>query len=146
MCGIAGILDYEERPLRSDLEPMVELQRHRGPDAAGWLVDGPLAMGMRRLSIIDLAGGDQPVYNEDRSLAAIFNGEIYNYVELRQQLAARGHRLATRGDTEVLLHLYEESGADMVPSLNGMFAFALWDRRSQALFLARDRMGVKPLY
>src|SRR5947209_9831841 len=125
---------------------MVESQRHCGPDAAGWRVDGPLAMGMRRLSIIDVAGGDQPIYNEDRSLATVFNGEIYNYVELREQLAARGHRFGTRSDTEVLLHLYEESGPEMVADLNGMFAFALWDRTRRTLFLARDRMGVKALY
>lgn len=125
---------------------MVELQRHRGPDGDGFLVDGPLAFGMRRLSIIDLAGGDQPIFSEDRSLAVVFNGEIYNYIELRKDLLARGHCFSTRSDTEVLVHLYEEYGCDMLAKLNGMFAFAIWDRKAQNLLLVRDRMGVKPLY
>jgi len=125
---------------------MVDIQSHRGPDADGFLVDGPVAMGMRRLSIIDLAGGDQPIFNEDRSLAVVMNGELFNYVELREWLHQRGHRFSTKSDTEVLLHLYEEHGPALLPKLNGMFAFALWDSRSRSLLLARDRMGVKPLY
>ena len=146
MCGIAGILDFERRPSREDVAPMVEILRHRGPDADGFLLDGPLAMGMRRLSIIDLTRGDQPIFNEDRSVGVVFNGEIYNYLELRKQLAGNGHRLATDGDTEVLVHLYEDSGPAFLSRLNGMFGFALWDVKRRALMLVRDRMGVKPLY
>ncbi len=146
MCGIAGILDFDRHPSAADVAPMVSILRHRGPDADGFLVDGPVAMGMRRLSIIDLARGDQPIYNEDRSVGVVFNGEIYNYLELRESLLARGHRLTTNGDTETLVHLYEDSGPAFLSRLNGMFAFALWDSKRKVLLLARDRMGVKPLY
>ena len=146
MCGIAGIFDPIRRPLAYELHPMVAIQRHRGPDADGILVDGPVAMGMRRLSIIDLAGGDQPIFNEDRSVAVVFNGEIYNYIELRQFLERSGHRFQTHSDTEVLVHLYEDHGPALFSYLNGMFGIALWDARRKALLLGRDRMGVKPLY
>jgi asparagine synthase (glutamine-hydrolysing) len=146
MCGIAGIIDFARWPRHEELDSMVRIQRHRGPDGEGMLVDGPLAMGMRRLSIIDLAGGDQPIFNEDGSIAVVFNGEIYNYIELRQELIAKGHRFATHSDTETLVHLYEEYGPDMLPKLNGMFGFALWDSKAQKVLIARDRMGVKPLY
>ncbi|MBZ5676152.1 MAG: asparagine synthase (glutamine-hydrolyzing) [Acidobacteriia bacterium] len=146
MCGIAGIFDANRHPRLSDLQPMVDIIRHRGPDAEGLMESGPLAMGMRRLSIIDLAGGDQPIYNEDKSIAVVFNGEIYNYLELREDLQKRGHRFATNSDTEVLVHLYEEEGPNFLARLNGMFAFALWDSRERKLLIARDRMGVKPLY
>ncbi len=125
---------------------MVEIQRHRGPDGDGMLIDGPMAMGMRRLSIIDLAGGDQPIFNEDGTIAVVFNGEIYNYIELRQELIQKGYRFATNSDTETLVHLYEEYGPEMLPKLNGMFGFAIWDARRRRLLVARDRMGVKPLY
>src|SRR4030095_4324331 len=136
----------DTRLASAEVAPMVSRLRHRGPDADGFLVDGPLAMGSRRLSIIDLEHGDQPIYNEDRTVGVVFHGEIYNYLELRKDLLARRHRLATDGDTEVLVHLYEDHGPDFLHRLNGMFAFALWDAKRQSLLLARDRMGVKPLY
>lgn len=146
MCGIAGIFDAERSPQWADLSPMLTVQKHRGPDASGYLVDGACAIGMRRLSIIDVSGGDQPIYNEDGSIGIVFNGEIFNYIELRADLIERGHRFQTRSDTETLVHLYEEYGAGMLPRLNGMFAFAIWDAPRKRLFLARDRMGIKPLY
>src|SRR2546423_6003051 len=120
--------------------------RHRGPDDAGVHVEGGIGFGMRRLSIIDLAGGTQPICNEDRSKVIVFNGEICNYRELRRGLVARGHRFTTQGDTETILHLYEEEGPECVQRLRGMFAFAIWDASAQRLFLARDRFGIKPLY
>ncbi len=146
MCGIAGIYDSERYPRPVELASMVAIQQHRGPDADGSFVSGCIALGMRRLAIIDLAGGDQPIFNEDGTIAIVFNGEIYNYREIREELLKRGHRFRSSGDTEVLVHLYEEKGTEMLPLLNGMFAFALWDDRRRRLLLARDRMGVKPLY
>ncbi len=125
---------------------MCEALRHRGPDDEGVYVHGPVGLGMRRLSIIDLAGGRQPIFNEDRSKVIVFNGEIYNYRELRRGLAARGHTFTTEGDTEVILHLYEEVGPECVQQLRGMFAFAIWDSTARRLLLARDRFGIKPLY
>jgi asparagine synthase (glutamine-hydrolysing) len=119
---------------------------HRGPDGEGIFTDGPVALGHRRLSIIDLVTGDQPIFNEDRTVAIVFNGEIYNYKELRAELQARGHRLSTSSDTEVIVHLYEDFGDDCVLHLNGMFAFALWDQTKRRLLLARDRLGERPLY
>src|SRR3989449_2986168 len=148
MCGIAGIAHRDpRRPVRAQsIREMCAALEPRGPDDEGLHVSGGVGLGMRRLSIIDLAGGQQPIFNEDRSMVIVFNGEIYNYRELRRDLATRGHQLRTQGDTETVLHLYEEEGARCVDRLRGMFAFAIWDGRKEALFLARDRFGVKPLY
>ena len=124
---------------------MCALLEHRGPDARGIHREGNAALGIQRLRVIDLDTGDQPVYNEDRSVVVVLNGEIYNYQELRGELSRRGHTLTTKGDTEVIAHLYEDHGADCVRMLHGMFAFALWDARRQQLLIARDRVGKKPL-
>ncbi|HJT32850.1 MAG TPA: asparagine synthase (glutamine-hydrolyzing) [Pirellulales bacterium] len=148
MCGIAGILYREAiRPIdRCVLKSMADAIMHRGPDAEGfWCAQG-VGLAHRRLSIIDLSGGDQPMGNEDDSVQVVFNGEIYNYPELRHELIEHGHVLRTASDTEVLVHLYEEHGEDLVERLRGMFAFALWDTRRRQLLLARDRVGIKPLY
>ena len=125
---------------------MSAAQIHRGPDGAGEYFSEHIALGMRRLSIIDRETGWQPLYNADKSLVLIINGEIYNYVELREQLKKRGRRFQTETDGEVILHLYEENPADFINHLRGMFAFALWDEKRGRLILARDRMGEKPLY
>jgi asparagine synthase (glutamine-hydrolysing) len=126
---------------------MTGLLHHRGPDAEGFWEGQGVSLGMRRLAIIDLATGEQPVFNEDRSIAVVFNGESYNYIELRTELQRAGHRFSTdHSDTEVIVHLYEEHGLDFLHHLNGMFAIALWDQKSRALVLARDRLGIKPLY
>src|SRR5438874_4192384 len=148
MCGIAGVLyaDSDRRPDQSVLEAMGRAIAHRGPDADGFWVEPGVGLVHRRLSIIDLAGGDQPIGNEDGSVQVVFNGEIYNYQGLRAGLEARGHRFRTNSDTEVLVHQYEEEGERLVERLRGMFAFALWDRASRRLLLARDRLGIKPLY
>lgn len=146
MCGIAGIFDSVDPPSWREIKSMVQIQRHRGPDDVGFLVERQVALGMARLSIIDLPGGKQPITNEDGSIVVVLNGEIYNFIELRNWLLSRGHRFSTKSDTEVLTHLYEEHGTEMLSKLNGMFAFAIWDRRKRAVFIARDRMGVKPLY
>jgi len=146
MCGIAGVLDLGAGPRCLDaVDPMTECLHHRGPDEGGTYRGDGIALGMRRLAIIDVAGSQQPLANADESLWLVFNGEIYNYVELRAELAPR-HALRTEGDTEVLLHLYEEHGPDFVTRLRGMFAFALWDARRRTLLLGRDRFGKKPLY
>jgi len=147
MCGIYGLLQLDgARAERDALRPMAALTIHRGPDDEGVHCDGPLAFGMRRLSIIDVGGGHQPLTNEDGTLWLIANGEIYNYRELRAQLEADGHRFRTSSDCETILHLYEAHGDDCVEHLNGMFAFALWDAPKQRLLVARDRLGIKPLY
>ena len=148
MCGIAGILQFE-RDYRADpaaLRAMCQIMAHRGPDDDGFYTDGPAGIGMRRLSIVDLATGHQPISNEDGSLTIVFNGEIYNHASLREQLVARGHSYRTHSDTETIVHLYEEYGRDCVQHLRGMFAFAIWDRNKKTLFIARDRLGIKPLY
>src|SRR6185503_12799318 len=148
MCGIAGYFALAERPLapRAVLERMVEAVRHRGPDEGGVHIEPRVALGHRRLSIIDLAGGRQPLATADGSLWVTFNGEIFNYVELREALIARGHAFRTRSDTETILHAYAEHGPACAASFNGDFAYALWDRARRRLVLARDRMGVRPLY
>jgi asparagine synthase (glutamine-hydrolysing) len=148
MCGIAGVLFADpSRPSEPALlKGMGDAIAHRGPDAEGFWSEPGVGLVHRRLSIIDLAGGDQPIANEDNSLQVVFNGEIYNFQELRAGLEAKGHRFRTRSDTEVLVHLYEEDGPDLVQRLRGMFAFALWDRPKRRLLLARDRLGIKPLY
>src|SRR2546428_78708 len=151
MCGITGWANLDSRTSSPDgakelLHAMCERMVHRGPDSEGLMVANGVALGMRRLAIIDLVTGEQPTYNEDQSVAVILNGEIYNYRELRQDLEKRGHSFRSASDTEVLPHLYEEYGKEMVKHLNGMFAFALWDAKRRRLFLARDRFGEKPLY
>ena len=148
MCGIAGIhLDTREAtPDAAVLARMVAAIRHRGPDGDGYHVEPGLGLGHARLSIIDLAGGAQPVHNEDRTVWISYNGEVFNYLELREMLERRGHRFYTRTDTEVIVHLYEELGDDFVQQLNGQFAFALWDRPRRRLLLVRDRAGILPLY
>ena len=149
MCGIAGFIDQgdftgDERS--AILTRMCEVIIHRGPDDQGFMVDGPVALGMRRLSIIDLAGGHQPISGEDGSVTIVYNGETYNFRELKEQLEARGHVFKTNSDTEAIVHCYEEFGESCVKHLRGMFAFAIWDNKAKALFLARDRAGKKPLY
>jgi asparagine synthase (glutamine-hydrolysing) len=148
MCGIAGIFEFgrDARASAAVLREMCGAITHRGPDDEGFYTDAALGIGMRRLSIVDVAGGHQPISNEDGSLWIIFNGEIYNHLELRKQLLARGHRYRTHSDTETVIHLFEEYGADSVEHLRGMFAFAIWNRNTRTLFIARDRLGIKPLY
>lgn len=144
MCGIAGVVGHQPDP--EVLERMAAAIEHRGPDSYGTLLDEQAGFAFRRLSIIDVSGGDQPIFNEDESAAIILNGEIYNYRELRESLIERGHRFRTRSDVEAVLHLWEEKGSSCLTDLRGMFALAIWNRRDQSLFLARDRVGKKPLY
>jgi asparagine synthase (glutamine-hydrolysing) len=148
MCGICGIFNYTTaRPAEAGvLGAMNDALVHRGPDEAGCLLDGEVGVAMRRLSIIDLAGGTQPIWNEDRTIAVVNNGEIYNFRELTTELTAAGHRFRTRSDTEVIVHAYEEWGLDAPTHLRGMFAFAVWDGRRRRLVVARDRLGIKPLF
>lgn len=148
MCGIAGCLDvHGDAPAqREDLLAAIAAVHHRGPDSKGLLVDGAAGLAHARLAIIDLAGGQQPIHNEDNTVWVVFNGEIFNYVELRAELEQRGHRFYTASDTEVIVHSYEEHAEHFVDCLNGQFAIALWDSRKQKLVLARDRVGIRPLY
>src|SRR6266566_1963877 len=147
MCGICGIVSLAGEAVDpAVVEAMNETLVHRGPDSAGTFAEGAAAIAARRLSIIDLEGGDQPIGNEDGRIRVIQNGEIYNHAELRERLERAGHTFHTRCDTEVLVHLYEERGVSFVEELRGMFAIALWDRLEQRLVLARDRFGIKPLY
>jgi asparagine synthase (glutamine-hydrolysing) len=148
MCGIIGTLNLtKDHPIEvSTLKRMLATIRHRGPDEFGIYTDVQVGLGSARLSIIDLSTGSQPITNEDETLWIVFNGEIFNYVELRPELEARGHHFRTTSDTEVIVHLYEELGPDCLQHLNGQFAIAIWDKRRQELFLARDRLGIRPLY
>ncbi|GAP13446.1 asparagine synthase [Longilinea arvoryzae] len=148
MCGITGIINLNEpEPIREEtLRGMLGMLRHRGPDEFGIYRSPWAGLGSARLSILDLSGGQQPISNEDGSLWIVYNGEVFNYVELRPRLEALGHRFTTHTDTEVILHLYEEYGPDCLSQLNGQFALAIWDERERSLFLARDRMGIRPLY
>src|SRR5438876_1731245 len=148
MCGIAGEMKFgqDARAESGTVRRMCAAMTHRGPDDEGIYTDGPTAIGMRRLSIIDVSGGHQPISNENGTIWIVFNGEIYNHAELRRGLEQRGHRYRTNSDTESIVHLYEEYGRDCVQHLRGMFAFAIWDRRLRRLFIARDRLGIKPLY
>ena len=146
MCGIAGIALRQGRAEAAQVRAMCAQMRHRGPDDEGYHLDGACGLGMRRLSIIDLNTGHQPIANEDETLWVVFNGEIYNYPELRSDLESRGHKFRTHSDTEILVHLYEQEGPAGVLRLRGMFAYAIWDATRRRLFLARDRFGKKPLY
>ena len=147
MCGIAGVFGRNGAPVSAELvERMSTRLAHRGPDGAGTFVCGDIGLGHRRLSIIDLSGGSQPITNEDGTLLLIFNGEIYNYIELTEELLKKGHVFKTRSDSEVILHGYEEWGLECVSRFNGIFAFAIWDSNLKRLFLGRDHLGVKPLY
>jgi asparagine synthase (glutamine-hydrolysing) len=147
MCGIAGIVRWDGRPVAEDeIRSMCRVMVHRGPDEEGLYLGEGVALGMRRLCIIDLAGGQQPVPNEDRTIWVVFNGEIYNYRELRRRLEQKGHVFRTSSDTETIVHLYEDLGPRCVEELRGMFAFAIWDEKKRELLLARDRLGIKPLY
>src|SRR5580700_4027032 len=146
MCGIAGYLPKSGVPDPSVIRAMCAAMRHRGPDDEGIHTERNCGIGMRRLSIIDLSTGHQPMSNEDQTVWVVFNGEIYNYQGLRDRLRGRGHRFTTNSDTETLVHLHEEEGVAGIPHLRGMFAYAIWDRGKQTLTLARDGFGKKPLY
>src|SRR5262249_51041156 len=148
MCGICGAISFRQGVERADLEAMTSTLVHRGPDADGFFISDQkeICLGFRRLSIVDLATGDQPMSSEDDSIWLVFNGEIYNHAALRPGLEARGHRCRSKCDAEVVVHLYEEYGPDCVPPLRGMFSFAVWDSLRRKLLLARDRIGVKPMY
>ena len=145
MCGIAGFINNSQNK-KTIIKAMTDKIIHRGPDAEGFYVDNDIALGHRRLSIIDLSKGDQPIYNEDKSVVVIFNGEIYNYLEIKAELEKKGHKFKTKCDTEVLVHGYEEWKENMPKKLRGMFAFAIYDIKNKTLFLARDNFGIKPLY
>ncbi|PYX50594.1 MAG: asparagine synthase (glutamine-hydrolyzing), partial [Acidobacteria bacterium] len=148
MCGICGVFysDRTQQVNRDTLVTMNEKIVHRGPDDDGLFTEENIGLAMRRLSIIDVHTGHQPISNEDRSIWIVFNGEIYNHQELRKDLESRGHRYSSKSDTETIVPLYEQYGADCVKHLRGMFAFAIWDRSKRRLFMARDRLGIKPLY
>ena len=148
MCGICGVV-YSDREQHVDgdaLKKMCDVITHRGPDDEGYYINQQVGLGMRRLSIIDLSTGKQPISNEDGQIWIVFNGEIYNHKDIREELESKGHQFKTKTDTEAIVHAYEEYGESCVQKLNGMFAFAIWDHQKNMLFLARDRIGIKPLY
>src|SRR6266567_2954644 len=153
MCGVAGFVEPPDvaTPFHPDtacdlIQRMCDVIRHRGPDDQGTFIDAGVALGMRRLSIIDLATGHQPIHNEDRTIWIVFNGEIYNFQPLRQELEAAGHSFYTATDTEVIVHAYEEWGSKAIARLRGMFGLAIWNARTRSLLVARDRVGIKPLH
>src|SRR5436190_9677080 len=148
MCGICGIFETRNEPIvhRSTLKAMADTLYHRGPDDEGFYCCGGIGLGFRRLAIIDLEGGHQPLSNEDETIWIAFNGEIYNFEELNRRYLSNGHQFKTRSDTETIVHLYEEIGEACFAEMRGMFALALWDGRRKRLLLARDRLGKKPLY
>ncbi|HYR92462.1 MAG TPA: hypothetical protein VE422_50930 [Terriglobia bacterium] len=148
MCGICGIVNFKANgPVdRSLVERMNSAQAHRGPDDDGYFIENKVGLGHRRLSIIDVSGGKQPIFNEDGSVVVVFNGEIYNFADLRNNLVAHGHRFKTHSDTETIVHSYEQYGDECMQEFRGMFAFALWDRKRRRLLLVRDRLGIKPVY
>ena len=147
MCGIAGYISFDKKEVFKDpIESMLTIMKHRGPDGFGVFVDKRCVLGHARLSIIDLDGGWQPIFNEDDRLGIVFNGEIYNYLELRSELESKGHIFRTKSDTEVIVHSYEEWGRDCPRRFNGQFAFAIYDRKNNSLFACRDRLGVRPFY
>lgn len=146
MCGIAGYISNTKKPTRKILKAMTDRIAYRGPDAEGFYLDDRAALGHRRLSIIDLTTGNQPIFNEKKDIVVVFNGEIYNYVELREELKKKKHKFTTSSDTEVLVHGYEEWGHELTKKLRGMFAFAIWNKTAKELYLARDGWGIKPLY
>ena len=148
MCGLVGILNLSPHGLvdRNVLGVMTRALAHRGPDDEGMFLDGPIGLGHRRLAVIDLAAGHQPMVEKERGQAIVFNGEIYNYQEIRKRLQAKGSRFFSNSDTEVLLRLGDTLNTEWISQLNGMFAFALWDQHTRRLLLARDRLGIKPLY
>lgn len=146
MCGIAGFVDKTIKNKKKVIKDMAERIKYRGPDGEGYFIDDEVALAHRRLAIIDLSSGGQPQYNEDNSLVIVFNGEIYNFVELKEELIRAGHKFRNKSDTEVIIHGYEEWGTEVTKHLRGMFAFAIWDTKQKTLFIARDGFGIKPLY
>ena len=146
MCGIAGFVDKTIKNKEKVIKDMAERIKYRGPDGEGYFIDDEVALAHRRLAIIDLSSGGQPQYNEDKSLVIVFNGEIYNFVELKAELKKSGHKFTNKSDTEVIIHGYEEWGVEVTKHLRGMFAFAIWDTKQKTLLIARDGFGIKPLY
>ena len=145
MCGIAGYIS-DKKPTKKILKEMTDRIAHRGPDGEGHYFDDNAALGHRRLAILDLETGDQPIFNEDKNIVVVFNGEIYNYKELREELKKKKHKFTTKTDTEVLAHGYEEWGHKLTKKLRGMLAFAIWDKNNKELYMARDGWVIKPLY